>query len=312
MTKNAFLDRPKPDADKMFAQFEKFAAEKAKRLDIEAKKVRRELDEFKPQKGAKYAEKDPKPEEFHGQAFLVLESFGGDPGDRPIDVPPRSSCLSVTDAQGRTPNGISAAATLNIKCAVRNLGDTHVHNGSVEFFLGDGRFHPAEHPFRMVVDDVFVIAGRGLVAVGPVVSGALQAGQQILVRHGNQEVGSMVSGVQQGTARAGETVGLLLRGLRREQVPRGAEIVRLDQVGQEVPVATVDTLDFLGSVPVAVEAFGRGDATWTEQITQNLPSGFLRAVIYARVYSQAPEQLPTDFDRLDPETERLVAWVPLG
>lgn len=313
MSKNPFLSGPKPDADKVFAEFEKFAAKHAKKLDAEAKKGLKEADRFKPEKDATYKE-DPKPEPFHGQAFLLLESFDGDQGARPAAPPsPHSPCLSVTDDQGRIPNGVSMGAKLDLKCTVKNLGDLDVHNATVEFFLGDARFHPDEQPFRLVVDEVFQIAGRGLVAVGTVASGSVQAGQQVVVRHGNQEVQSTISGIQQGTAEAGQTVGLLLRGLRREQVPRGSVITRQDQAQQEPTIATVSEVSFLGSVQILVEAFGENQALWTEQLTQILPSGFHKAVIYARVYAHAPnEQLPDDFDRLDPATERLVGWFPLG
>ncbi|TNE91780.1 MAG: elongation factor Tu [Deltaproteobacteria bacterium] len=81
-------------------------------------------------------------------------------------------------------------------------------------------------PFRMAVEDVHTIAGRGTVVTGRVDQGELRVGDKIEVvgLGGEREV--VVTGTQAfhrdvDVARAGMNVGLLLRGVKREEVVRG-------------------------------------------------------------------------------------------
>ena len=313
MKKNPFLDHSGLDVDKILAELAQLMPKRMKRLDLNAKKALKGIDAFKPEKGAKYAEKDPKPEPYIGQAFLVLESFDGDVGDRPLDPrPSSSSALEVLDDQGRPLAHLSAGAELDLRCRVRNLGDLDVSNATVEFFLGDARFHPSNQPFRMVVVDVFTIAGRGLVAVGVVSSGSVSAGERVVIRGENGDVESLISGVHQGRAAAGNNVGLLLRGVRSEQVSRGDVIIKADELGQEPQRATVPDVQFLGSDRVSVDGFGSAEAKLNHTLSTILPSGPLEGVVYARAYSLSPDQLPDDFDALDCATSRLVAQRPVG
>ncbi|WP_257455435.1 elongation factor Tu [Archangium lipolyticum] len=81
-------------------------------------------------------------------------------------------------------------------------------------------------PFLMPVEDVFTISGRGTVVTGRIQRGVLTAGAQVeLVGLGGPRevvVTSIESFHRQcPEARAGENVGLLLRGLKREEVARG-------------------------------------------------------------------------------------------
>jgi elongation factor Tu len=82
-------------------------------------------------------------------------------------------------------------------------------------------------PFLMPVEDVFTIPGRGTVVTGRVQRGVLPRGANVeLVGRAGEIV---VTGIQSfhrdlPEARAGENVGLLLRGVRREEVERGMAI----------------------------------------------------------------------------------------
>jgi elongation factor Tu len=81
-------------------------------------------------------------------------------------------------------------------------------------------------PFLMPIEDVFTISGRGTVVTGRIQRGVLAAGAQVeLVGLGGARevvVTSIESFHRQAPeARAGENVGLLLRGLKREEVTRG-------------------------------------------------------------------------------------------
>jgi translation elongation factor EF-Tu-like GTPase len=81
--------------------------------------------------------------------------------------------------------------------------------------------------FRLTVEDVFSITGRGTVVTGRVESGRLDVGQRVeLVRDGVPVAATEVTGIEQfratlTTASAGENVGLLLRGWGKDAVHRG-------------------------------------------------------------------------------------------
>jgi elongation factor Tu len=87
-----------------------------------------------------------------------------------------------------------------------------------------------EGPFLMPVEDVFVIGGRGTVVTGRVQRGVLRVGATLELL-GQTDAGGrprevVVTSIEsfhrlQEEARAGENVGLLLRGVRREDVGRG-------------------------------------------------------------------------------------------
>jgi len=84
-------------------------------------------------------------------------------------------------------------------------------------------------PFLMPIEDVFTIEGRGTVVTGRVERGVLPLGASVEVV-GLDDAGEprvvVVTGIQsfhkdRPEARAGENVGLLLRGVRRDEVVRG-------------------------------------------------------------------------------------------
>ncbi|KAI5790132.1 P-loop containing nucleoside triphosphate hydrolase protein [Geopyxis carbonaria] len=89
-----------------------------------------------------------------------------------------------------------------------------------------------EKPFLMPVEDVFSIAGRGTVATGRVERGTLKKGEEIeLVGFNKEPIKTIVTGIETfkkdlDTAQAGDNCGILLRGVKREQVKRGMVMVR--------------------------------------------------------------------------------------
>ena len=84
-----------------------------------------------------------------------------------------------------------------------------------------------EKPFLMPVEDVFTITGRGTVITGRIERGIVKVGEEvdiIGIRETSQK--STVTGVEMfrkllDEGQAGENVGLLLRGIKREDVERG-------------------------------------------------------------------------------------------
>jgi translation elongation factor EF-Tu-like GTPase len=79
----------------------------------------------------------------------------------------------------------------------------------------------------MPVEDIFSITGRGTVVTGRVASGTVRVGMQVnVVRDGGVAFTTEVSGVEMfrkvlDSATAGDNVGLLLKGLSKEQLHEG-------------------------------------------------------------------------------------------
>ncbi|CAM2011471.1 elongation factor Tu [Acanthopleuribacter pedis] len=84
-----------------------------------------------------------------------------------------------------------------------------------------------EGPFMMPIEDVMTIGGRGTVVTGRIERGRVRVGDEVaLVGLGDGERTLVVTGAQSfhqdvAVAEAGMNVGLLLRGLKREEVCRG-------------------------------------------------------------------------------------------
>ena len=89
-----------------------------------------------------------------------------------------------------------------------------------------------DKPFLMSVEDVFSIAGRGTVASGRVERGVLKKDSEVeLVGKGGEVIKTKVTDIETfkkscDESRAGDNSGLLLRGVRREDVRRGMVITK--------------------------------------------------------------------------------------
>ena len=89
-----------------------------------------------------------------------------------------------------------------------------------------------DQPFLMSVEDVFGIKGRGTVATGRVERGQLKAGEEVeIVGLAEKARKVVVTGVEMfrktlDYAQAGDNVGLLLRGVEREDIERGQVIAK--------------------------------------------------------------------------------------
>ena len=89
-----------------------------------------------------------------------------------------------------------------------------------------------EKPFLMPIEDVFTITGRGTVVTGRVERGVLKVNEEVEIvgiRPTSQK--TVVTGVEMfrkllDEGRAGENVGLLLRGTKKEDVERGMVVVK--------------------------------------------------------------------------------------
>jgi len=148
-----------------------------------------------------------------------------------------------------------------------------------------------DKPFLMPVEDVFSIKGRGTVVTGRIERGIVKVGEEIAITGLKAERRSVVTGVEMfrkllDRGEAGDNVGLLLRGVDRDEVERGqviakpgtitphtkfeskVYILRKDEGGRHTPFFKgyrpqfyIRTLDVTGAVhlPEGVEMVMPGD-----------------------------------------------------
>ena len=89
----------------------------------------------------------------------------------------------------------------------------------------------ADKPFLMAVEDVFSIEGRGTVATGRIEQGVVNVGEKVEIVGLKDTVETTCTGVEMfnktlETGMAGDNVGLLLRGVKREDVERGQVLAK--------------------------------------------------------------------------------------
>jgi len=158
-----------------------------------------------------------------------------------------------------------------------------------------------DKPFLMPVEDVFSIKGRGTVVTGRIEAGVVKIGDEIEIVGIKDTTKSVVTGVemfhqQLEQGQAGDNVGLLLRGIEKEDVQRGqvlakvgsikphtkfeaeAYILGKDEGGRHTPMFTgykpqffIRTTDVTGEVklPEGVEMIMPGDnAKMTVELIQ--------------------------------------------
>ena len=93
-----------------------------------------------------------------------------------------------------------------------------------------------DKPFLMAVEDVFSIEGRGTVATGRIERGVVKVGDEVMIIGLSKEpTKTTVTGVEMfrkelGEGRAGDNVGCLLRGVRREDIERGQVLAKANSI----------------------------------------------------------------------------------
>src|SRR5512138_3716727 len=103
-----------------------------------------------------------------------------------------------------------------------------------------------DKPFLMPIEDVFTITGRGTVVTGRAERGILKPNEEVeIVGIREKSTKTVCTGIEMfrkllDEARAGENVGLLLRGIKREDVERGMVVVK--------PGTTTPHTEFEGQV----------------------------------------------------------------
>jgi elongation factor Tu len=90
---------------------------------------------------------------------------------------------------------------------------------------------PKDRPFLMPIEDVFSISGRGTVVTGRVERGIVKVGEEIEIVGLKPTIKTVVTGVEMfrkllDQGEAGDNIGALLRGTKREEVERGQVLAK--------------------------------------------------------------------------------------
>ncbi|MCA1974627.1 MAG: elongation factor Tu [Caenispirillum sp.] len=85
---------------------------------------------------------------------------------------------------------------------------------------------PKDRPFLMPIEDVFSISGRGTVVTGRIERGVVKVGDEVEIVGLRETAKTIVTGVEMfrkllDSGEAGDNIGALLRGTKREEVERG-------------------------------------------------------------------------------------------
>ena len=90
---------------------------------------------------------------------------------------------------------------------------------------------PVDKPFLMPIEDIFSISGRGTVATGRIDTGIIKVGEEVEIVGFKETMKTTATGVEMfrkllGEGSAGENVGVLLRGTKREEIERGQVLAK--------------------------------------------------------------------------------------
>ena len=107
-----------------------------------------------------------------------------------------------------------------------------LQNISNSSFITDNNSEKVGYSFIMPIEDVFSIIGRGIVAVGRIQKGYISSGQQVQIIDNNIIVAQTIcTGIEMfrkilDTAKEGDNVGLLLRGMEKDAIKKGMLIIK--------------------------------------------------------------------------------------
>ncbi len=148
--------------------------------------------------------------------LLNKYDFPGD--DTPII---RGSALKVTELMSSTPadKAKEVAETSDVTKCIRDLME------AVDSFIPEP-VRPLDQPFLMPIEDVFSIEGRGTVVTGRVERGVIKVGDAVEIVGLRDTQKTTVTGVEMfrkmlDQGQAGDNIGCLLRGTKKEDVERG-------------------------------------------------------------------------------------------
>ncbi len=101
---------------------------------------------------------------------------------------------------------------------------------AVDAFIPEPK-RETEKPFLMPIEGVFTISGRGTVATGRIETGIVNVGDEVEIVGFGDTIKTVITGVEMfrktlNQGQAGDNVGLLLRGTKKEQIERGMVIAK--------------------------------------------------------------------------------------
>ena len=115
-------------------------------------------------------------------------------------------------------------------------GDPEAEEGIMKLMQTMDEYIPVptrviDRPFLMPIEDVFGIKGRGTVVTGRVERGSLKQGEAVSIVRGGDVRETVATGLEMfhkilDTTEAGDAVGILLRGVDRDEVERGQVLVK--------------------------------------------------------------------------------------
>jgi elongation factor Tu len=137
------------------------------------------------------------------------------PGD---DIPIiKGSALKVSESTSTDPNSDDYKCIRELIAAV----DSYIPTPE----------RPIDKPFLMPIEDVFSISGRGTVVTGRVERGIVKVGEEVEIVGLGETRKTVATGVEMfrkllDEGRAGDNVGVLLRGIAKEEVERGQVLAK--------------------------------------------------------------------------------------
>ncbi|MDU0459688.1 MAG: elongation factor Tu [Geobacteraceae bacterium] len=140
--------------------------------------------------------------------------------------------LSSYDFPGDDIPIIKGSALKALEGEKSELGEESVNRlmDAVDSYIPDPE-RAIDRPFLMPVEDVFSISGRGTVATGRVERGIVKVGEEVEIVGIKTTAKTTVTGVEMfrkllDEGRAGDNIGALLRGVKREDIERGQVLAK--------------------------------------------------------------------------------------
>ena len=135
--------------------------------------------------------------------------------------------LSSYDFPGDDIPIISGSALAALEGRDANIGEEKIREllAAVDEYIPTPE-RPKDKPFLMPVEDVFSISGRGTVATGRVEQGVINVGDEVEIVGIKDTTKTTITGVEMfrkllDSGEAGDNIGALLRGTKREEIERG-------------------------------------------------------------------------------------------
>lgn len=126
----------------------------------------------------------------------------------------------------------SAQAGDSVKLLLRGITKNDLEKGDLLIKEEHVTTNIPTQPFRLVVENSFVITGRGTAIVGQVTSGSVRTGDTVTLQRLNGEVRTVtVTGIEKfrkmlNVANAGDNVGLFLLGVMKSEIGNGDVLIK--------------------------------------------------------------------------------------